>query len=108
MEIVSTGHPRDMRHKKKYLLKAYSSLRASVIDMLKLGNQIKRTTTGIEIYNFDFQAMAWSASPVLVDLNIEDTAFGAGRFREAFKATSKHKEYLYATWVATSTSLWKI
>ena len=30
----------------------------SVVDMLKLGNQIKRTTTAIEIYNFDFQAMA--------------------------------------------------
>jgi len=63
--------------------------------MLKLGNQIKRTTTAFEIYNFDFKAMAWSASPVLVDFNIEETAFGAGGFREAFKATSKHKEYSY-------------
>ena len=30
---------------------------------------------------------------------MEETAFGAGGFREAFKATSKHKEYLYTTWV---------
>lgn len=43
--------------------------------------------------------MAWSASPVLVDFNIEETAFGAGGFREAIKATSKHKEYSYTTWV---------
>ena len=43
--------------------------------------------------------MAWSASPVLVDFNMEETAFGAGGFREAFKATSKHKEYSYTTWV---------
>ena len=31
--------------------------------------------------------------------NMEETAFGAGGFREAFKATSKHKEYSYTTWV---------
>ena len=67
--------------------------------MLTLGNQIKRTTTAIEMYNFDFQAMAWSAFPVLVDFNIEETAFGVGGFREAFKATSKHKDYSYTTWV---------
>lgn len=85
---------------KKYLLIADSSLRASpFFVMLKLGNQIKRTTTAIEIYNFDSQAMAWSASPVLVDLNMEETAFGVRGFREALKATSKHKEYSYTTWV---------
>lgn len=61
--------------------------------MLKLGNQIKHTTTAKEIYNFDSQAMAWSASPVLVDFNMEETAFGVRGFREALKATSKHKEY---------------
>ena len=64
-----------------------------------LAGEQGRTTTAIEIYNFDFQAMAWSASPVLVDFNMEETAFGAGGFREAFKATSKHKEYSYTTWV---------
>jgi len=30
---------------------------------------------------------------------MEETAFGAGGFREAFKATSKHKEYSYTAWV---------
>ena len=62
----------------------------SVVDMLKLGNQIKRTTTAIEIYNFNFQAFAWSASPVLAYFTMEETAFGAGGFKEGFKATSKH------------------
>lgn len=43
--------------------------------------------------------MACSASPVLVDFNMEEMTFGVGRFREAFKATGKHKEYSYTTWV---------
>ena len=29
---------------------------------------------------------------------MEQTAFGAGGFREASKVPSKHKEYLYTTW----------
>ncbi|CAH3177516.1 unnamed protein product [Porites lobata] len=99
VEIVSTSHPCGIRPEKVSPESRFIPKSLSVVDMLKLGNQIKRTTTAIEIYNFDFQAMAWSASPVLVDFNMEETAFGAGGFREAFKATSKHKEYSYTTWV---------
>lgn len=99
VEIVSTGHPCGIRPEKVSPEGRFIPKSLFVVDMLKLGNQIKRTTTAIEIYNFDVQAMAWSASPVLVDFNTEETAFGAGEFREAFKATSKHNEYSYTTWV---------
>ena len=99
MEIVSTSHPLWYTTRKVSPESRFIPKSLSVVDMLKLGNQIKRTTTATEIYNFDFQAMAWSASPVLVDFNMEEIAFGAGGFREAFKATSKHKEYSYTTWV---------
>ena len=99
VEIVSTSHPCGIRPEKVSPESRFIPKSLSVVDMLKLGNQIKRTTTAIEVYNFDFQAMAWSASPVLVDFNMEETAFGAGGFREAFKATSKHKEYSYTNWV---------
>ena len=104
VKIVSTSHPCGMLQEKVSPESRFIPKSLSVVDMLKLGNQIKHTTTAVEIYKFDFQAMAWSASPVLVDFNMEDTAFGAGGFREAFKATSKHKEYSNTT----STSLWKI
>ena len=97
--IVSTSHSCGIRPDKVSPESRFIPKSLFVIDMLKLGNQIKRTTTTIEIYNFDFQATAWSASPVLVDFNMEDTAFGVGGFREAFKATSKHKDYSYTTWV---------
>jgi len=40
-----------------------------------------------------------SASPTIVDFNIEEKPFGACGIREAFKGTSKHKEYSYTTWV---------
>ena len=98
VEIVATSHPCGIRPEKVSPESSFIPKSLSVVDMLKLGNQIKRTTA-IEIYNFNFQAMAWSASPVLVYFTMEETAFRAGGFREGFKATSKHKEYSYTTWV---------
>ena len=98
VEIVSTSHPCGIRPEKVYPESSFIPKSLSVDDMLKLGNQIKRTTA-IEIYNFNFQAMAWSASPVLVHFTMEETAFGAGGLKVGFKATSKHKEYYYTTWV---------
>ena len=71
----------------------------SVVDMLRLGNHIKRTSTTIEIHTFDLKEMSWSGTPAKVDFNIEEKAFGTGGFREAFKASSKHKDYSYTPWV---------
>ena len=58
VEIVSTSHPCGIRREKVSPESRFIPKSLSVVDMLKLGNQIKRTTTAIEIYNFDFQAMA--------------------------------------------------
>ena len=60
VEIVCTSHPCGIRPEKVSPESRFIPKSLSVVDMLKLaiGNQIKRTTTAIEIYNFDFQAMA--------------------------------------------------
>ena len=63
VEIVSTSHPCSNQPDKVSPESRFIPKSLSVVDMLKLGSQIKRTTTAIEIYNFEFQAMAWSASP---------------------------------------------
>ena len=58
VEIVSTSYPCGIRPEKVSPESRFIPKSLSVVDMLKLGNQIKRTTSAIEIYNFDFQAMA--------------------------------------------------
>ena len=55
MEIVSTSHPCGIRPEKVSPESRFIPKSLSVVDMLKLGNQIKRTTTAIGITILTFK-----------------------------------------------------
>ena len=67
--------------------------------MLKLGKLITKTTTAVEIFNFDMSAMAWTGKPTTLEFSIEPEPFGTGGFRKAFKATSNDRGFQASTWV---------
>ena len=71
----------------------------SVVEMLKLGKVITQSTTSVDLYSFDLQQMSWSKMPFSIDFSIHKEPFAAGGFREAYKATSKAKEFETNTWV---------
>ena len=71
----------------------------SVVDMLKLGKGIVKTTTSINIYPFGFDSMTWSRTPSNIEFTIDEEPFGVGGFRKAFKAKSLEKEFTSNTWV---------
>ena len=70
----------------------------SVVDMLKLGKGIVKTTISINIYPFDFDSMTWSRTPSNIEFTIDEEPFGVGGFRKAFKAKSLEKEFTTLGW----------
>ena len=76
-------------------------LSLSVSDMMRLGqiNRSATTTTVVNIYNFDMENVVWSKVPVTVEFMEHKNKFGSGGFRSAFKATSKHKDFMGMDWV---------
>jgi hypothetical protein len=65
----------------------------SLVEMLKLGKEIKQSpTTEVQLFKFDLDQLRWSKYPSVVEFVIESDPFGRGRFRNAFKATSQAKE----------------
>ena len=72
----------------------------SLVEMLRLGKEIDKTTTKIDIYSFNLDSMTWSSTPRPTDFVIEEEPFGVGGFRKAFKATSSAAEFSKTTaWV---------
>ena len=74
----------------------------SLVEMLKLGKEIKETpTTELQLFKFNQDQLCWSKSPRVVEFFIEKDPFGRGGFRDVFKATSQDKEFL-----STKVHLW--
>ena len=72
----------------------------SAIDMLKLGREIfKRTTTVIDISQFDFENMTWCLVPQQAEFNIQSEPFGSGGFRQTYMATSITRGFEDKSWV---------
>ena len=71
----------------------------SVVDILKLGKVINKNTTSVLIYHFSLADMVWSKLQTAVDFTIEPEPFGVGGFRQAFHATSDHKDFKNTKWV---------
>ena len=72
----------------------------SISDMLKLGkinNEI--ATTIVKIFKFDMELLSWSKVSTTVEFYEERGPIGTGGFRKAFKATSKHAEFINKKWV---------
>ena len=68
--------------------------------MLKLGKSNNETvTTVVNIFNFDMQLLSWCKIPTTVEFCEEPFPIGTGGFRKAFKATSKHPEFIGREWV---------
>lgn len=71
----------------------------SISTVLKLGKTIEETTTMIELFTFDIEALSWSKEPDRVELSVAKTSFASGGFREAYKATSRDKRFAGKEWV---------
>ncbi|KAJ7380733.1 hypothetical protein OS493_007106 [Desmophyllum pertusum] len=72
----------------------------SISDMLKLGKINNETATKIvKIFKFDMERLSWSKVATTVEFYEERGPIGTGGFRKAFKATSKHAEFIATTWV---------
>ena len=67
--------------------------------MLKLGKTIEETSTVIEVFTFDVEAMSWSKEPDRVEFSVAKTSFASGGFRKAYKATSRDKKFAGKQWV---------
>ena len=72
----------------------------SVLKMLKMGKVLdKKSTTVITLHSFNIELMAWNVVPTTVEFVVEEEPLGVGAFREAHKATTKHPQFVYSTWV---------
>ena len=72
----------------------------SISDMIKLGKINNETaTTIVKIFKFHMELLSWSKVPTTVEFYEEKVPIGTGGFRKAFKATSKHAEFVGTTWV---------
>ena len=71
----------------------------SVVDILKLDKVINKNTTSVLIYHFSLADMVWSKLQTAVDFTIKPEPFGIGGFRQAFHATSDHKDFKNTKWV---------
>lgn len=69
-----------------------------MVDMMKLGKTIENTTTSVKLHTFDMSSMVWSSEGIIVEFVIDTEPFGSEGFREAFKATSRDKEFSNKTW----------
>ncbi|KAJ7376738.1 hypothetical protein OS493_032793 [Desmophyllum pertusum] len=70
-------------------------------NMLKLGKINNETATKIvKIFKFDMERLSWSKVATTVELYEERGPIGTGGFRKAFKATSKHAEFIATTHVS--------
>ena len=73
----------------------------SVTDLLKAGKLVKppaTNMTALDLENFDVTEMKWVRSGSL-KLEIEETGFSHGAFRDAFRATSVDKNVAQTKWV---------
>ena len=71
----------------------------SISDMFKLGkinNEI--ATTIVKIFKFDMELLSWSKVSTTVEFYEERGPIGTWGFRKAFKATSKHAEFINKKW----------
>lgn len=72
----------------------------SISDMIKLGKiSTNNATTIVRNFRFDMEVLSWSKVPTTVEFYEDKEAIGTGGFRKAFKATSKHPEFVATTWV---------
>ena len=68
--------------------------------MIRLGKINNETaTTIVKISKFDMEMLYWWKVPTIVEFYEEKEPIGIGGFRKAFKATSKHAEFVGTTWV---------
>eukprot|EP00794_Sanderia_malayensis_P008458 gene8458-9363_t len=52
-----------------------------------------------QVYEFDMDLMSWVKIPKTVEFCEEKSAAGAGGFRTASKASSKHPDFVHNSWV---------
>ena len=73
----------------------------SITDLLKAGKLVKPPATNmtvLDLKSFDVTEMKWVKSDSLT-LEIEETRFSHGAFRDAFRATTVDKHVAQTTWV---------
>ena len=81
--MVPLSHPLSVKKRKLPVPKSLS-----ILDMMKLGKEVRSSTEPIELFCFELETLVWSRNPTIVEFKVESDPFGAGGFRNAYKATS--------------------